>query len=89
MAGGRGCGGGLRGGSGLADVTHIGFGGGVFEREFQVVDEEADVAVGERNLKMLEQFFLDGGEVVAGGYPSGDCGFLLGGEGHGRRRSES
>ncbi|MEO7412944.1 MAG: hypothetical protein ABIZ81_06270, partial [Opitutaceae bacterium] len=49
----------------------------------QVVDEEANVPVSQRDLKFFNQFFLNDGEIVAGSDPSRDGVFLFGREGRG------
>ena len=43
---------------------------------------EIDVAIGEGDFELLDEFFLHRGKVVAGGDPRGNGGFLLGSEGH-------
>jgi hypothetical protein len=72
-------------GRGFGDVAGVGLGGGVFEGEVEVVDEEADVHVRHGDFKFVAEFFLYGGEIGAVGDPGSDGGFLRGGEGHGGR----
>ena len=50
---------------------------------FVVIHQEADIPVGHRDLELLGELLLDGGEVVAGGHPTGDRLLLFGSEGHG------
>jgi hypothetical protein len=54
---------------GLGDIRGINFRRGVFQREIEVVDKKPDVAVGERQLELLDQLALDYGKGVAGGDP--------------------
>jgi len=54
----------------------------IFQREVEIVDEEADVAVSHRNLKLLRELFLHHRKIVAGGDPAGDGLFLLRRESH-------